>query len=56
MKSSDAKISISSLLADGIAEIIMADILLALKVFGLGKLAKLCSLRFVGLHLLTVKE
>ena len=46
----------TSLLADGIADAILEDLALALKVLSLGKLAKLCSLSLVDLHLLTVKE
>ena len=38
-------------LADGIADVILEDLALALKVLSLGKLAKLCSLRLVALHL-----
>ena len=45
----------TSLLADEIADVILEDLALALKVLSLDKLAKLCLLRLVALHLLTVK-
>ena len=44
----------TSLLADGIADVILKDLVQAIKVLILGKLAKLCSLRLVTLHLSTV--
>ena len=46
----------TSLLADGIADVILEDLALALNVLSLGKLAKICSLRLVALCFLTVKE
>ena len=39
---------------NGIAGVIL-DLVLAIKAHDLDKLAKLCSLRLVALHLLTVK-
>ena len=44
----------TSLLAVAITDVVLED--LALKVLSLGKLAKLCLLRLIALHLLNVKE